>query len=100
MINAILEEEKLLWGFLDSSVGKESACNAGNPSLILGLGRSPGEGKATCSSVLAWRIQSMGSQSVGHDCNYLVMDCLIRLHVARDLAYAIIYAQVLNSDRH
>ena len=27
----------------DSSVGKESACNAGDPSLISGLGRSPGE---------------------------------------------------------
>ena len=31
--------------FPDSSVGKESACNAGDPSLIPGLGRSPGEGK-------------------------------------------------------
>ena len=31
-------------GFPDSSVGKESACNAGNPSSIPGLGRSPGEG--------------------------------------------------------
>ena len=28
----------------DSSVGKESACNAGDPSSIPGLGRSPGEG--------------------------------------------------------
>ena len=27
----------------DSSVGKESACNAGDPGLIPGLGRSPGE---------------------------------------------------------
>ena len=27
----------------DSSVGKESTCNAGEPSLIPGLGRSPGE---------------------------------------------------------
>ena len=31
-------------GFPDSSVGKESACNAGDPGLIPGLGRSPGEG--------------------------------------------------------
>ena len=31
-------------GFPDSSVDKESACNAGDPSLIPGLGRSPGEG--------------------------------------------------------
>ena len=30
--------------FPDNSVGKESACNAGDPSLIPGLGRS-GEGK-------------------------------------------------------
>ena len=27
-----------------SSVGKESACNAGDPGLIPGSGRSPGEG--------------------------------------------------------
>ena len=30
--------------FPDSSVGKESACNAGDPSLIPGSGRSAGEG--------------------------------------------------------
>ena len=29
----------------DSSVGKESTCNAGDPSLIPGLGRSSGEGR-------------------------------------------------------
>ena len=29
---------------LQSSVGKESACGAGDPSSIPGLGRSPGEG--------------------------------------------------------
>ena len=27
-----------------------------NPGLISGLGRSPGEGMATHSSILAWRI--------------------------------------------
>ena len=32
-------------GFPDSSVGKESACNAGALGSIPGLGRSPGEGK-------------------------------------------------------
>ena len=31
-------------GFPCSSVGKESACNAGDPGSIPGLGRSPGEG--------------------------------------------------------
>ena len=43
---------------------------------IPGLGRSPGEGMAIHSSILAWRIpwtkepgglQSMGLQRVGHD---------------------------------
>ena len=83
-------------GFPDSSVGKESICNARDPSSISGLGRSTGEeigyplqyswtslmaqlvknpppmqetwvrslgweellekGKATDSSILAWRI--------------------------------------------
>ena len=31
-------------GFLASSAGKESTCNAGDPGLIPGSGRSPGEG--------------------------------------------------------
>ena len=98
-------------GFPDSSVGKELACNAGDPGSIPESGRSAGEGigyplqyswaslvaqlvkslpamqetwvqslgwenppekgKATHSSILAWRIpwtiKSMGSQRVGHD---------------------------------
>ena len=32
------------WGFSGSSAGKESTCNAGDPSSIPGLGRSTGEG--------------------------------------------------------
>ena len=32
------------WDFSDSSVGKESVCNAGDPGLIPGLGKSAGEG--------------------------------------------------------
>ena len=31
-------------GFHENSVGKESACDAGDPGLIPGLERSPGEG--------------------------------------------------------
>ena len=31
-------------GFSDSSLGKESTCNAGDSDLIPGLGRSAGEG--------------------------------------------------------
>ena len=59
-----------------NSVGKESACSAGDLDLIPGLGRSPGEGNGNHSSILAWKIpwteepgglQSMRSQRVGHD---------------------------------
>ena len=101
-------------GFSGSSAGKESTCNAGDPSLIPGSGRFAGEGmgyplqyswaslmaqlvknppavretwvwslgwedplekgKATHSSILAWRIprtvQSMGSQR-----DYIESDC-------------------------
>ena len=32
------------WGFPGSSAGKESACNAGDPGSIPGLGRAPVEG--------------------------------------------------------
>ena len=39
--NATLYE---LLGFPDSSVGKESACNAGDPGSITGSERSPGKG--------------------------------------------------------
>ena len=34
----------ILKGFLGGSVGKESACNAGDSGSILRSGRSPGEG--------------------------------------------------------
>ena len=38
------------------SVGKESACKAGNPGLIPGSGRSLEEEMATHSSIPVWRI--------------------------------------------
>ena len=41
----IISVYMLLLGFPDSSVGKEYACNEGDPRLIPGLQRSPGEGK-------------------------------------------------------
>ena len=37
---------RLSLGFPDSSVGKESTCNAGDLGSIPGLGRSPIEGKS------------------------------------------------------
>ena len=38
------KEFKLIRASLYSSVGKESACSAGDPRLIPGSGRTPGEG--------------------------------------------------------
>ena len=67
----------------DSSVGKESAYNGGDPGLISGLGSSTGEGKLT--SVFWPRefhgLQSTGSQRVRHDretftLTYYVYVCL------------------------
>ena len=43
-------------GFPGGSDGKEFVCNAGDPGLIPGLGRSPREGNGNHSSILAWRI--------------------------------------------
>ena len=37
-------QNPLLLGFPGGSDGKESACNAGDPGSIPGLGRFPGEG--------------------------------------------------------
>ena len=43
--------------FPDSSVGKESACNAGDLGSIPGCEDTLEKGKATHSSILAWGIQ-------------------------------------------
>jgi len=43
-------------GFPGVSAGKESACNAGNLGSIPGLEDPLEKGKATHSSILAWRI--------------------------------------------
>ena len=54
----------------------ESACNAGDPDLIPGSGRSPGEGNGYLLQYSylensidrgAWEQQSMGLQRVRHD---------------------------------
>jgi len=39
-----IADANIIKGFPDSSVGKESACNAGDLGLIPGSGRSTGEG--------------------------------------------------------
>ena len=58
------------------SVGKESACNTGDPGSIPGWGRSPGEGNGNpfhysrlenYMEKEPGRLQSMGSQGFGHN---------------------------------
>ena len=46
-------------GFPGGSEVKASACNVGDLGSIPGSGRSPGEGMATHSSILAWKIPWM-----------------------------------------
>jgi len=59
-------------GFPGGSDSKESACNAGDSSLISGLGRSPGGGNDN-PSIHAWSIPqteellSLGSLRVRHN---------------------------------
>ena len=52
--------------FPGSSAGKEAACNEGDPNLIPGLGRSPGEGNNYPLQYSGLE-NSMLSQRVGHD---------------------------------
>ena len=40
----VIDLNKVYMGFPDSSVGKESACNRGDPSSIPKSGRSTGKG--------------------------------------------------------
>ena len=49
--------------FSDSSIGKESACNAGDPSLIPGLGRSTGEGRLPTPVFLGFPGGSAGKEA-------------------------------------
>ena len=65
-----------VWGFPDDSVNKESACNAGDPASIPGLGRSSGEGNGNPLQYSclenhmgrgAWQAKVHGVTRVGHD---------------------------------
>ena len=64
----IWQVSQSLGGFPCGSAGKESTCNSGDLSLTPGLGRFLEKGKATHSSILAWRIPwTIQWQRDGHD---------------------------------
>ena len=53
-----------LMGFTDSSIGQESACNAGDPGLLPGSGRSAGEGTGyplqySCASLVSQLVKNL-----------------------------------------
>ena len=65
------------WEFPCSSVGKESACNAGDLGSIPRSGRSPGEGNGNTLQYSclenpidrgAWKATVHGVSRVGHNC--------------------------------
>ena len=58
-------------GFPDSSVGKESACDAGDPGSIPRLGRSAGEGigyplQYSWASLMAQIVKNLRTENVGN----------------------------------
>ena len=80
----------IIQAFPGGSDGKESTFNAGNPSLIPGSGRSPGEGNGNplhCSCLEnsmdreTWGPQSMGSQRVG--CDWMTNTITAEAHRSR-----------------
>ena len=90
-------------GFPDSSVGKESTCNAGHPSSIPGSGRSPGAGigyplqyfwaslvsdskEPACNARDLDSILGLGRSPEGGHGNPLQYSCLENPHGQRSLA--------------
>ena len=75
MRNSHLNIKQSIWASLVAQTVKPLSTMQETPGSIPGLGRSPGEGNGN-SSTIAWkipwteelgRVQSMGSQRVGHD---------------------------------
>ena len=63
-----VREYATTWGFPYSSAGEEPSCNAGDPSLIPGMGRSPGEGigyplQYTWASLVAQMVKNLPALS-------------------------------------
>ena len=71
-----MRASQVVQGFPCSLVSEESACNAGNPGSVPGLGGFPGEGNGnplqhSCLENTmdrgAWQLPSLRSPRVGHD---------------------------------
>ena len=112
MLLSLCPESHFLWetnfpdivksGFPDSSVSKESACNAGDPGSIPGPGRSPGEGigcpllcmdfpggldgqESSCNVADLGSIPGLGRSPGGGHGNSIKYSCLENPHGQRSL---------------
>ena len=74
--------------FLGSSVGKESACNARDPGLIPGSGRSPGKGIIYNSSILGFPGGSDGKESA---CNAGFNACVGKMPWRREWQLILVF---------
>ena len=75
MASQVNSTKNLEKGFSHSSIGKESACNSGEPGSIPGSGRSPGEGNGNPLQYSClknpidrgvWRATVHGVTRIGH----------------------------------
>ena len=85
-LQTLNKRTSLSWGFLRSSVGKESACNVGDLGSIPGSGRSTGERNGNplqCPCLEnptgrgAWRATVHGVARVGHNLAIRPPPCLL-----------------------
>ena len=91
--------------------GKEFACNAGDTGdtdSIPGSGRSPGEGMATHSRILAWkipctekpcRLQFMGSQRVRGRSTHKIEAHVWRMHAEGREIFLLVPNQIAHWER-
>ena len=73
-------------GFPNSSVGKESTCNAGDPGSISGSGRSAGEGKGyplqySWASLVAEVVKNLPASPWAHKSRTQLRDLHTKLEV-------------------
>ena len=75
--------------FPDVSEGKESACNAGHPGLIPGLGRSPGEGNGNPFQFLPGEFRGQRSLAVYSPWSYKELDTTEQLALLLSLSHSV-----------
>ena len=78
-------------GLPGGSAGKESTRNVGDLGSIPGLGRSPGEGKGSYSSVLAWRIPCPWGRKESDPTERLSVGHSVSCHTGRGGTWSVLF---------